>query len=242
MSSTRIEMINLLRRQIGDENAYNISGPDSRIWADQIYRDIITDAIKVHSRFRPFKTTGTLTVTNDVRRFDPPTGVDFKAGHRIDEIRYISNSTREDYQITGWTIDVHQNKIDMGWFQSETKNYTCFISKPYSDFESDSDTIDIPETDEDLLLQWCRCQFWLKMSKDDFDSYGNLKPTEYTRGNISEKFGDTRKNMRALYDAEYRDWYDKIKQSGSVETNPMLESNVWIPPVDYRVPNGSYFR
>jgi len=238
LSSTRTDLIATLRRQIGDENAHNTNGPDSQVWSDKIYIDIITDGIKVHSRYRPYKTTGTLTISNGTRRFSPPTGVDFRAGHRIDEIRYINSL--DDYAITGWSIDVHQNKIDMGAFQSETKNYTCFISKSYDDFSGSSDTLDMPTDEEDLLLKWCRCQFWLKMSKDDFDAQGNLKPTSYTRGHISENFGESRRNMRALYDAEYSEWLNLIKQHGAVESGPVVTRDEWIPPTAYRVPNGDY--
>jgi len=180
----------------------------------------------------------TLTTSENVRYYDCPDGLDLQAGHRIDEIRYINNATREDYQITGWTVDIYQNKIDMGSWYSESKSLTVFFTKPHEDYSNDSDTITVPEKDEELLIRFVRAQFFLLMSKEDFDNFGDLIPSKWTRGKISKDFSSSRKNMFELYQKEMESWRKDIAQHGflfSRRDNDILHNiNEWIPPIDFQ--------
>jgi len=233
-SSHTITLERPFSAQVDAGDIYQIS-----IWPDDFYNQIISSAIKAYSRYRPYKTTGTFSTAVDQRRYDPPSGLDLRAGHRIDEIRYINESTKEDYPISGWSVDLHQNKIDMGYFYNEAKTYTVFFTKPHDDFSDDNDTITIPDQDEELLLKWIRAQFWLLMAKEDFDDFGNIRPGKWTRGQITEDVGATRKNMLALHEREMAEWTEAIKTAGfitvKVTNGGQTGKGDWIPPRDYRV-------
>ena len=219
---------------VDNNDVYQIS-----VWSDDVYNQIISSAIKAYSRYRPYKTTGTFSTAVNQRRYDPPAGLDLRAGHRIDEIRYINETTKEDYPITGWMVDVHQNKIDLGYFYSEAKTYTVFFTKPHDDFSDDNDTITIPDQDEELLIKWIRAQFWLLMAKEDFNDFGNIKPGKWTRGQITEDVAATRKNMLALHEREMAEWTEAIKTGGfiavKITNGGQTGKGEWIPPRDYRV-------
>jgi len=208
------------------------------VWANIIYNQIVTAAIATYSRFRPYKTTGTFATSIGTRRFTPPSGLDLRAGHRIDEIRYIDNSTMEDYVISNWNVDVHQNKIDMGYFYTEAKTYTVFWTTPHDDYsDDDSDTITISDDDEDLLVKWIRAQFWLMMAKEGFDDFGQLQPAKWTRGRVSEETGKSRRNMRDLYGTEMEEWVKQMKNEGLLysKVSDSVDKGEWVPPRDYRV-------
>jgi hypothetical protein len=207
------------------------------IWPDTLYDQIITSAIAAYSRYRPYKTNDTFSISPNARRYDPPTGLDLKAGHRIDEIRYINANTQEDYAIYGWMIDPYKNKIDIGYYASETKTLTIYYSKSHDDFSDDDDTITVSDDDEEFIIKWIRAQFWLLMSKEDFDEFGNLRAGSWTRGQISENTGTSRKAMLDLYRQEMQEWESQIKQQGFLLSgeNKKGDANVWVAPRDYRV-------
>jgi len=213
------------------------------VFSDTVFNQIISSAIQAYSKHRPYRSTGTFSTTVNTRRFSPPTGLDLRTGHRIDEIRYVNDSTLEDYPIYGWMVDPHQNKIDMGAYWSEAKTYTVFYSKPHDDFSSDSDTITIPDDDEDLLLQWCRAQMWLLMSREEFSEFGEIVPSKWTRGQISEDYSSSRKGMLDLHKYEMEQWEKAVKQHGfalSVVGSNLPASNEWMPPRDFRIYNENY--
>jgi len=204
------------------------------VWPDFVFNEIITAAIAEYSKARPYKTTGTFSTSVNVRYFSPPSGVDLRNGDRIEQIRYINASTNEDWELTGWIIDPYQNKIDIGYFASEAKTYTCFYGKPHADFASDSGTITIPDRDEELIMQFCRAQFFLLMARETFDDFGNLKPSKWTRGNVSEDYGSSRKGMLDLHKSEMEAFYRSLRGiGGSVFTNPENSNQTWQPPADY---------
>ncbi len=205
------------------------------VWADPVYNALIKAAIAAYSRYRPYRTTGTIGTVNGTRYYDPPSGVDLRAGDQIEQIRYMNQATCEDYEITGWSVDRHQNKIDLGYYASDSKTLTVFYAQAHADYSSDSDTITVPEQDEEFITKWVRTQIWLFMSREAFDDFGNLVPGKWTRGNVSEDASSGRKNMKELHDTEMQEWLDQLKGGGSLITHPKSAApGEWIPPSDYR--------
>jgi len=204
------------------------------IWPDSVYNALIKAALSAYSKYRPYRSTGTLAMVCGTRYYDPPTGVDLHAGHRIEEIRYINSATQEDYSIEGWSPDQHQNKIDLGYFASESKTLTVFYVIPHADFTDDSDTVTVPEQDEHLIVKYVLAQFYRLMSSESFDDFGNLAPAKWTRGNVSEETGSGRQGMKTLYDSALSEWIASIKDDGLVITTPRSGvAGEWIPPHDY---------
>jgi len=205
------------------------------IWPDPVYDALIKAAIAAYSKYRPFRSTGTLATVSGTRHYDPPAGVDLRAGHRIEEIRYINLATQEDSTVEGWSPDQHQNKIDLGYFASESKTLTVFYVIPHADFTSDSDTVTVPDQDEHLIVKYVLAQFYLLMSRESFDEFGNLAPAKWTRGNVSEETGAGRQSTKALYDSVLSEWLAALKEDGLVVSIPGSgAAGEWMPPADYR--------
>jgi len=205
------------------------------IWPDSVYNALISAAIAAYSKYRPYRSTGSLATVSGTRYYDPPTGVDLRAGHRIDEVRYNNATTQEDYAITGWAPDRHQNKIDLGYFANESRTLTVYYVVPHADFTGDSDTITIPDQDEHLIVKYVQAQFYLLMSREGFDEFGNLAPAKWTRGNVSEETGAGRQNMKVLYDSIIAEWLAALKDGGMIFTTTQKpDPGEWVPPLDYR--------
>ncbi|HOT98861.1 MAG TPA: hypothetical protein PKZ83_17195 [bacterium] len=205
------------------------------IWPDAVYNALISAAIAAYSKYRPYRSTGTLAMVAGTRYYNPPAGVDLRAGHRIEEIRYINQTTQEDYPITGWTPDRHQNKIDLGYFASESKTLTVFYVSPHVDFTGDTGTITVPDQDEELIVKYVVAQFYLLMARENFDDFGNLVPARWTRGNVSEEAGSSHKNMKDLYDSLMADWREALNEAGAIISTPKIaEPGEWVAPHDYR--------
>lgn len=206
------------------------------VWPDPVYNALISAAIAAYSKYRPWRSTGVLATVTGTRYYDPPAGVDLRIGHRIEEIRYMSPATQEDYAIEGWSLDRHQNKIDLGYYASEAKTLTVFYVIPHADFAGDSGAITVPDQDEELIVKWVRAQIWLFMSRESFDEFGNLVPSRWSRGNVSEESGSGRQAMKNLHDAEMLEWGQALQEGGFVLTNPRAETpGEWIAPHDYRI-------
>jgi len=204
------------------------------VWPDSVYNALISAAIAAYSKYRPYRSTGSLAMASGARYYDPPAGVDLRAGHRIEEIRYINLATQEDYAIEGWSPNRHQNKIDLGYFASESKTLTVFIVIPHSDFADDSDTITVPDQDEEMIIKYALAQLYLLMSRESFDDFGNLVPSKWTRGNVSEETGSGRKNMKDLHDSIMADWLAALRDGGTIITTPKrADPGHWTPPHDY---------
>jgi len=205
------------------------------IWPDSIYNTLIKAAIAAYSKYRPYRSTGTLATVCGTRYYDSPTGVDLRAGHLIEEIRFMNPAAQEDYAIEGWNPDQHQNKIDLGYFASESKTLTIFYVIPHADFADDSDTVTVADQDEHLIVKYVLAQFYLLMSRESFDDFGNLAPTKWTRGNVSEDTGSGRQGMKALYDSTLSEWLACMKEDGLVIATPRSRvADEWVPPHDYR--------
>ncbi len=205
------------------------------IWPDSVYNTLIKAAIAAYSKYRPYRSTGTLATVCGTRYYDPPTGVDLRAGHFIEEIRYMNPATQEDYAIEGWSPDQHQNKIDLGYFASESKTLTVFYVIPHADFADDSDTVTVPDQDEHLIVRYVLAQFYLLMSRESFDDFGNMAPAKWTRGNVSEETGSGRQGMKSLYDSTLSEWLACMKEDGLVIATPRSGvADEWVPPHDYR--------
>ena len=205
------------------------------IWPDSVYNALIKAAIAAYSKYRPYRATGLLAIVAGTRYYDPPTGIDLRAGHLIEEIRYISPTTNEDYAVTGWSPDRYQNKIDLGYQASESKTLTVFYIIPHADFADDSDTITVPDQDEHLIVKYVLAQFYLLMSRESFDEFGNLAPAKWTRGNVSEERGSSRQSMKNLYDSVIAEWLQSLKDGGFIVANPRgTDVGDWTPPHDYQ--------
>ena len=99
----------------------------------------------------------------------------------------------------------------------------------------DSDTITIPDQDEHLIVKYVQAQFYLLMSREGFDEFGNLTPAKWTRGNVSEETGAGRQNMKALYDSIIAEWLAALKDGGMIFTTPQKpDPGEWVPPLVYR--------
>lgn len=206
------------------------------IWPDAVYDALITAAIAAYSKYRPYRSTGVLATVCGTRYYDPPAGVDLRAGDRIEEIRYMNPSTLEDYPIEGWNPDRHQNKIDLGSYASDARTLTVFYVIPHADFADDSDTVTVPDQDEELVSKWVRAQIWLLMSRESFDEFGNLAPSRWSRGNVSEETGSGRQGMKNLHDSEMREWLEQIKGGGFILSGSEPETpGHWVAPHDYRI-------
>lgn len=205
------------------------------IWPDSVYNTLIKAAIAAYSKYRPYRSTGTLATVCGTRYYDPPTSVDLRAGHMIEEVRYMNPATQEDYAVEGWSPDQHQNKIDLGYFASESKALTVFYVIPHADFADDSDTVTVPDQDEHLIVKYVLAQFYLLMSRESFDDFGNLAPAKWTRGNVSEETGSGRQGMKSLYDSALSEWLACMKEDGLVIATPRSRvADEWVPPHDYR--------
>jgi hypothetical protein len=204
------------------------------VWPDVVYNALISAAIAAYSKHRPYRSTGSLAIVAGTRYYDPPAGVDLRAGHRIEEIRCIDLAAQEDYPVEGWSPDRHQNKIDLGYFASESKTLTVFYVIPHADFADDSDTITVPDQDEELLVKYVIAQLYLLMSRESFDDFGNLAPSKWTRGNVSEETGSGRKNMKDLHDSIMADWLAALRDGGTIITTAKSsDPGRWVPPHDY---------
>ena len=212
-------------------DAYQIA-----VWPDPVYDALIKAAIMAYSKYRPYRATGTVATANGVRYYDPPAGVDLCAGHLIEMVRYMNQATAEDHAITGWATDRHQNKIDLGYFASDARTLTIFYARPHADFDSDSGTITVPDQDEELITRWVRAQIWLLMSRESFDEFGNLVPSRWSRGNVSEESGSGRQSMKNLHDAEMAAWLEQLRGGGFIITSPKSsDPGEWVAPHEYRI-------
>jgi hypothetical protein len=91
-------------------------------FSDYQLRDIINDAIKELDRNLPYKTVVNLTVQQDVKRYDIPTGV-----LDIFRIYYLNDSDKQEWDYDNWQIEGFDRKIVFGDWWSETRvlNLAC---------------------------------------------------------------------------------------------------------------------
>jgi hypothetical protein len=176
--------------------------------------NIITGLLKEFSKYRPQKFNETLTVSSGNNRFAPTSAASIRYINRIHE-RDVTAQLQIEYR--GWVWDDNVRQIEFPFWFSETKTLTIYGGKTHALPGTENGNMTITSDDEDDVIKLCALDALLSMSNTDFkNDFGQLRPRRWTRGEVSEEYGDSYEKLRTSWQEQKEKILARYKGSVSV--------------------------
>lgn len=183
---------------VGAGDTYGIA-----IMSDSRLNQALNDALAQFSRWRPYKTTESMNVTNGNRRFSPTSANSILS---VKKVEFFDNTNQDYIDYKGqWLWDDHLKQIEFNSWWTEAKTLTLHIQKSHAALTSDSQEITVRPNEENLIVRLASALMIFSLSEKEFhDDFGELKPKSWTRGDVSMTYGDFKTQAQSLVETVMR--------------------------------------
>lgn len=167
------------------------------VLSDSRLNQALNDALAQFSKWRPYKTTESMNVTNGGRRFSPTSAGSILS---VKKVEFFDNTTQEYVDYRGqWLWDDHLRQIEFNSWWSEAKTLTLHIQKSHPSLTSDSQEVTVKSSEENLIVRLAAALTIFSLSEKEFrDDFGELKPKSWTRGDVSMTYGDFKSQAQSM--------------------------------------------
>lgn len=156
--------------------------------------DLITATLKEFSRYKPQKFNETLSIATVNNRFTPTSAASIRYINRIEE-RDATIQRQIEYR--GWVWDDNLRQIEFPVWMTETKTLTIYGGKTHALPATEAGNMTVESDDEENIIKLAALESLLSMSNTDFkNDFGQLKPRRWTRGDVSEEYGNSYETFR----------------------------------------------
>ncbi len=170
------------------------------VFSNTRLESIISGLLSEFSKYKPQKFNETLTVSTGNNRFTPTSAASIRYINRIHE-RDASAQRQVEYR--GWIWDDNIRQIEFPIWFSENRTLTIYGGKTHALPANDDDDMTIEADDESNVIRLCVLDALLSMGNTDFkDDFGKLIPRRWTRGEVSEEYGNS-------YETLMKSWQDQ---------------------------------
>lgn len=179
--------------QAGD--TYGIS-----IFSNARLDNIITGTLKEFSKYKPQKFNETLTIATVNNRFAPTSAATIRYINRIHE---RDATVQRQIEYRGWVWDENVREIEFPFWFTENKTLTIYGGKTHTLPSTENGSMTIATDDEENVIELATLDALLSMGNTDFkNEFGQLKPRRWTRGQVSEEYGDSYEKLRASWQGQ----------------------------------------
>lgn len=155
------------------------------VLSNQRIDDIIQRTLDEYSDFKPEKFSEPFVMTTE-RRKAPTSAALIKY---IERIEYYSEGNQEQIVYSGWNWDEFNNVIDWGYWWSDPKTLTLYGGRRHVLPSAENTAVTIPDEDIRKIAKWCAANIVKAVAdKQTINEYGNLQPTSWKTGEVSESY------------------------------------------------------
>jgi len=155
-------------------------------------QNIASDSLAEFSQYKPKRVTEAYNVVADQKRIAPTSAT--AQGFRPERIEFFSNTSKEQLiyvKDSDWWWDEHLETIEWIWWWSENKALTLYAYADHTLPSTDEGTMTLDGEDVGNVVMLAAINVLLSMTdKELTDDFGKLKPRSWTRGDVSESYGD----------------------------------------------------
>lgn len=155
-------------------------------------QNIASDSLAEFSQYKAKRVTEAYNVVADQKRIAPTSAT--AQGFSPERIEFFSNTSKEQLiyvKDSDWWWDEHLNTIEWTWWWSENKALMLYGYADHTLPSSDGGTMTLDAEDVGNVVMLAAINVLLSMTdKELTDDFGKLKPRSWTRGEVSESYGD----------------------------------------------------
>lgn len=181
------------------------------VFSDARMNQALNDALSRFSKWRPWKTTESMSVSSGSRRFTPTSANSIRS---IRKIEFFDDVEQEYIDYRGqWIWDDHLRQIEFIFWWTESKTLTLHIQALHTALTTDAQQVTVLPNEENLIVRLASVLLLLSMSESEFrNDAGALQPTSWKRGDVSEEYGDFTKRVEAARNAIMKEIKEQVSE------------------------------
>lgn len=209
LSTTKLTVALPFSAAVQSGDTYGIAS-----FSDSQVNRAINNAVVEFSKYVPWKTTETLSVTNGGFRFSPTSAASIKW---VERIEFVDNAAQQHIKYDGlWKWDESLRQVEFSFWWSESKSLTMHFARDHRLLSVDADETSVRASEEMFLVKLAAADLILTMSAKEFkDDYGNLRPKSWRDGDVSEDYGNVQDRYKSMRDSV-------IAQLKELTTEPVI--------------------
>lgn len=177
------------------------------VLSNQRIDDVIQRTLDQYSNYRPEEFVESFQVNSGDRRKAPTSAASILY---VDRIEYYNDSEQSQIPYSGWKWDDVNKVIDWGYWWSESKALKLYGGKRHVLPSAEATAITVQSKDIYKVAKWCAANVILSIaSKQTINEFGNLMPTSWKTGEVSESY-----DFGKIRDLVQKDIDDIIKSFG----------------------------